>query len=118
MPLALKREQNRADPSSSMGFRTEILRGVRLAAFVFALVLIVLVVRRAIRGVGSAQAEGPKTEKVVIESGSMTPGSNPPPPPAVSHHSSGKGSGKNVDAYKPPNLVRMEPAESVERTAH
>ncbi len=73
-----------------MGFRDEILRGIRVAAILFALGLLVVVIVRMVHVNLAASAplaaqpvDSPKAApKPAIIGGSVPPGSIPPPPPS------------------------------------
>jgi hypothetical protein len=66
-----------------MPFRDEILRGIRLAAILFALVLLAVVIHRMVRvdvSTTGAQPEASQKPAPLVIGGS-SPGSIPPPPP-------------------------------------
>lgn len=69
-----------------MHFRDEILRGIRVAAILFTLGLLVVVIVRMVHvdlSASAPAAEHPaEAPKPAIIGGSVPPGSIPPPPPS------------------------------------
>jgi hypothetical protein len=113
-----------------MHFRDDILRGVRLAAIVFALALFAMVLHRIVRvdtpgpaTVSAKPVAAPKpAPQPPIIGGSASPGSIPPPPPVRANATPRKpAQGTLVRVGDSGEVVASEPATSLPtrpETAH